>query len=295
MRKTKRFTPAVFKRFIKNKRGQGIFGNYQGWHQVTRGDPSSTGLSHILELNGRQIDLLSIGELVSLYFVTMLKDVVDIREQFPLSHHNKIHELFEYDYRICGEFPGTVKLAKELGFKHPLVRGDGKSENWVMTTDLVVTLKTNNRFHLLAISIKSSKNLKNRDFQLQAIEREYWVKRNVEWLLLTQDEFDKRVALRLRDSAPWANGEKSNINEIQTASKICNEMQGLPLENILKKISSLLGTLDAAQRAFWQGVWRGEILLDLRRGWRPHEAVQLLTHEQFQDLNPIASRRSSWN
>lgn len=295
MRKTKRFTPKVLNRFRDNKRGQGVFGNYKGWHQVTRSDPSSLGLSYILDLNGRQIDLLSIGELVSLYFVTMMKEVVDIREQFPLSLNPNNHELFEYDYRICGDYPGTIQLAQELGFKHPLVRGEGKSDKWVMTTDLLLTLKINNRYQLLAISTKSSENLNKRDLQLQTIEREYWFRRNVEWLLFTPSEYDKKVSLRLRDTVPWAKGEQSSKQEINVATQISFEMQGFPLQSILKKLSILLGTFDAAQRAFWQGVWNGHIFLDLRRGWRPHEAVLLLTAEQFQELNPIASRRSSWN
>lgn len=296
MRKTKRFTPQVINRFRKNKRGEGIFANYQGWHQVTRGDPSSLGLSHILDLNGRQVDLLSIGELVCIYFSCMMKEVVDMREQFPLSLNPNNCELNEYDYRIFEEYPGTIQLAKELGVKHPVVRGEGKSEHWVMTTDLLLTLRIKNRYELLAISTKPSKNLTKRDIQLQTIEREYWVRRNVEWLLFTPSEYDKRVSLRLRDTAPWAQGVPSSKNEINIAKKISFEMQGLPLLSVLEAISIKLGTLDAAQRAFWQGVWNGHIFLDLRRGWRPHEAILLLTAQQFEELNPIASRRSSsWN
>lgn len=294
MRKTKRFTPQTLERFKKNRRGCGIYSSYMAWHQVTRGDPSSRGLSHIQRLNERQVDLLSNGELVCLYFASMLPDLIDVREQFPLSLHISRHELYQYDSNVCEDFPGTVDLAKELGVKHPMTHGGGESTNWIISTDLLLTLDESGSKKMLAISVKALEKLTNRKHELLSIERAYWQKRHVEWILITPSEFDQRVALRLRDTAPWGLGIKSSYDELKMASEVSFEMQGQPLQNVLSKLTLRLYSHEVAQRAFWQGVWSGKILLDLRRGWRPHEPIQLLTVEEFSELNPILAMRTRW-
>lgn len=294
MRKTKRFTNQTLERFKKNNRGMGIFENYSGWHQVTRSDPSSRGLSHIQKLNGRQVDLLSNGELVCVFFASMINVVIDIREQFPLSLQSSRHELYEYDSQICKDFAGTIELAQELNVKHPLIRGGGETNHWVMTTDLLLTLEENGLKKMLAVSVKPLAKLSKRALELQSIERTYWEIRNVEWILITPEQYDHRVALRLRDSAPWVFGETSSKEDIEKAFVMASEMQGQPLQNVILKLGMKLYSQEAALRAFWQGVWGGKILLDLRRGWRPHESLRLLTPKEFSELNPLLARRTQW-
>ncbi len=120
MRTTKRFTPAVIARFIKQGRGQGTHADYAGWHRVTRGDPASSGRSHLLRWRGRLRDLLSDGELGAQLFVTMLPDVDDCLEQYGLSPEDDMHPLAVYGERDpLTLFPGTLKLADELGIRHP--------------------------------------------------------------------------------------------------------------------------------------------------------------------------------
>jgi TnsA endonuclease N terminal len=294
MRKTKRFTEKTLERFKKDNRGTGIFEKYRGWHQVTRSDPSSRGLSHIQKINGRQIDLLSNGELVCVFFASMLYEVIDIREQFPLSLLVNTHELYQYDSTNCKDFPGTIDLAQELGLKHPLLRGGGKTVDWIMTTDLLLTLEVNGLKKLLAISVKPNANLSKRELELQSLERAYWEIRNVEWILITPEQYDQSVALRVRDSIPWVLNAKSSKEEIEEAYEIAFEMQGHPFKNVISTIAMKLGTYEVALRAFWQGVWVGKILLDLRRGWRPHEPIRLLSHQEFSDFNPLLARRTGW-
>ena len=90
---------------------------------------------------------MSQGEAMWYFLLRWDDSNIDIREQFPLD--NKI----------------TVKIADELGIKHP------QDRNHIMTTDFLVT-KSDNSLH--AYSVKVDKNLNDRTVELLYIEREYW-------------------------------------------------------------------------------------------------------------------------
>jgi hypothetical protein len=121
MRTTKRFTPSVFDRFTRQGRGEGTYANYQAWHQVTRGDPSSRGRSHITNFREQQFDLLSDKEIHVFLFSSMLQNLDDIRVQFPLSLEENPHELAAYDIQHRSRHPGTLEIAKQLNIRHPRV------------------------------------------------------------------------------------------------------------------------------------------------------------------------------
>lgn len=297
MRTTKRFSPKVLDRFRRQGRGQGLFQDYVPWHRIGRSDPSSRGRSHLQTWNGRHREVLSDHEWVILFFVLMLMNLVDFREQFPLNHEEGFHELSPYlDEPPTLNFPGTLELAKLLGIRHPKTRGDGESANWIMSTDFLLTLlKPNGELELLAISGKLEGELEDkRTRELLSIEREYWKVRGVTWLLITPALFEKEVALLLRMSMPWALGEPSNEDALKAAVTLASSCQGRSLTFLLQQLSNRLGDMELAQRAFWQGVWNGKIPLDLRRGWRPHQPILLLDQDTFLALNPIVSRRSTW-
>lgn len=296
MRTTKRFTPKVLDRFRAQRRGIGVLNNYRPWHGVSRGDPASMGRSHLPTWQGRQTDLLSDKELVGFLFSTMIPSVIDIREQYPLSLETAKHELSAYDVRYGNYFESTLELARRLGIKHPMTHGDGRSESWVMSTDLLLTMRyPGQRLRLLAVALKLAKDInKKRTRQLLHLERAYWSIRGVEWLLITPNDYDPQVVLRLREAQPWGLGDPVDNALIELAAAIATDLQGSALLTIWHTIGVVLGDFELAQRAFWQGVWRGSILLNLKRGWRPHEPARLLSREEFLELNPIASRRSSW-
>ncbi len=297
MRTTKRFTPTVLARFRKSGRGKGTFNTYIPWHRVGRSDPSSCGRSHLQMLNGRQRELLSDGEWVGLFFAASLTNLIDLTEQFPLSLEEGRHEMSAYHADTEPLlYPGTIAIAKRLGFKHPKTNEKGLSANWVMTTDFLLVLQMpGKKLELLAIAFKPSADLKcKRTKQLLNIEREYWLSRGITWLLITPELFDQRVALRLRDTMPWALVNLVPENDLISASVIANQLEGHSLTHVLNQLTVKFGDSDYAQRAFWQCVWCGKTPLDLRRGWRPHLPIKLLPIAEFISLNPIASRRTSW-
>lgn len=297
MRTTKRFTPTVLARFLKIGRGTGTFEHYIPWHRVGRSDPSSCGRSHLQMWHGRQRELLSDGEWVGLFFAVSMKNLIDLTEQFPLSLEDGQHEMAAYRAdTLPSHHPGTLEIAKRLGYKHPKTNEKGLSSEWVMTTDFLLLIQLpSQKLELLAVAFKPSADLKNkRTKELLNIEREYWLARGVTWLLITPELFDQRVALRLRDTMPWALGITVPESELITATAIAQGLQGYSLTYILNQLTANFGDDDRAKRAFWQSVWCGKIPLDLRRGWRPHLPVTLLSAAEFLSLNPISSRRTSW-
>jgi len=300
MRKTKRFDPALIRRWLASARGIGRDNDYEPWHQVTRSDPSSRGRSHLTILPGahRYTHTLSDNEQHSLLFILMLPNVRDILEQLPLAREEAVHELSRYVASYCASrFPGTLQIAGELGIKHPTVRKGSDREAWVSTTDFFILFEVDGRHSVLCVADKLAGDMRNkRTMQLMKLEREYWQRRNVDWLLLTPELYDRRVALTLSRTAAWAlDANRSSQNDRRNCSQIAKSMQGYPLQMLWAELHLELGLdLEHAQRAFWQSVWRGETPLDLRRGWRASEPITILSAHEFLDLNPLAARRTAW-
>lgn len=297
MRTQKRFTPNLLDRFERDGRGTGTYQDYIPWHRIGRSDPASQGRSHLMMWRDRQRELLSDGEWVGLLFVTMLPNVMDVREQHKLSLDDGHFELAHYDVRLTGQrAPGTLSIAQRLGVKHPRVTGGGRSDNWRMTTDQVLVLKrTDGQLELLGVSYKPNKaELSKRARELLKIEKEYWAARDVQWLLITPELFHRSVTDTLRRSAPWALGPEVSHANIRDAVDVVEQLLGHTFTFTLDSLALRLADIDLAQRAFWQAVWMGAVRMDLRTGWRPHLPICLLSQDDFRELNPVASRRSSW-
>jgi len=297
MRTTKRFTPDLLDRFCRQGRGAGTYQDYQPWHQVSRGDPSSYGRSHLMAWGGRQRNLLSDDEWVASLFTPLTPGSDDLREQFALSLESGCHELGAYDVRLGRPgLPGTLEIARQLGYRHPRVNGNGRSVPWVITTDLLFTLVDGSGARkLLAVACKPNAVVNDRTKQLLAVERAYWAARDVEWLLITPDQYDQSVELTLRCSFQWWQGAPVSDDAKLAATAVARELEGFPLSYVLERIDADLGQgFEYAQGAFWQAVWTGALPLDLRRGWRPHLPVELLSPSDFLAFNPIASRRTAW-
>ncbi|MHB8386400.1 TnsA endonuclease N-terminal domain-containing protein [Metallibacterium sp.] len=230
-------------------------------------------------------------------FAVMLPNVLDLREQFPLSIEPAAHELTAYDVGHPASLaPGTSQLAEGLGIHHPKVHGDGRSILWPMTTDLLLTLRyPSGQLELLAVACKYDSELQHRrTVEKLRLEAAYWQARSTKWLLISPSLYDPLVALTLRQSFPWALGEAVPAATRRLATDIARDSFSRSLSEVLTRLAGQLGAMEIAQRAFWQAAWSGDLPLDLRRGWRPHIPISLLFHEDFRSLNPIASRRSSW-
>lgn len=298
MRTTKRFTPAVLDLFRRQGRGIGTYTNYVPWHRVGRSDPSSRGRSHLTKSGGRYKELLSDGELTALLFAIMtMSSGDDIREQLPLSTEPDDHELMSYDLREPSEsLPGTLAVARDLGLKHPITRDRDESENWVMSTDLVITYRDKAECpSLLAVSVKPSSQLTKRTKQLIQIEHAYWAARDAEFLLITPDEYDRSVQDLLFRTKPWALATAVPESQLLLAASVIVDNPGVSYTKIINTLSSQVGDDELGKQALWQAIWFGHCPIDLTRGWRPHLPLRLISMKEFIALNPVASRRSaSW-
>lgn len=296
MRTTKRFSPAVLGRFARQGRGTGTFGNYRAWHQVSRSDPASRGRSHIICWQEFQLDLLSDKERAVFLFASMHPNLIDVRPQFPLALEASPHELEAYGEARISSYPGFSELAAALKIRAPKLRDGSDEAPWVPTTDLLLTIENEqgNRA-LIAIAFKYARELlRKRAWQLLKLEREYWLRREVQWLLITETLFDRRYAECLERVWWWALHCPVDEDSLQRATSVIRRGNGRPLIELIARIAERAGDLPRAQHAFWQAVWKGLAPIELRRGWRPHVPVQLLSVEDFQGLNPILSGRSAW-
>lgn len=298
MRKGQRFTPARLRRWLENGRGSGVGTDYQPWHQVTRDDPASRGRSHLLNWRlGRLHHLLSDQELVAFGFATMLPNVVDIREQYPLFNDEHEAELAGYQISHMGKIAeGTCTIAESLGFKHPIVRKAEDSLPWVMSTDMLLTLLApNGQPELLAISVKHDDELtKERTCELLKIEREYWRRQDVFWLLLTPSLYEAAIANSIRTGMLWVIGHQSPTIEILNFCRtIAGELHGRTLTGALRFVCDRLRVnISQAQEIFWHAVWAGIFPVNLcRRSWAS-SPIELIEVEQFLRQNPVASRRT---
>jgi hypothetical protein len=297
----KRHSPSLQDFFRRNARGKGIYERYQAWCQITRSDPGSQGLSSIEVCYGRSHDFLSTGETIGFLFCTLMPEVIDVREQFPLSLEAATHESREYvlplGYTEPSLYMGTFGLAHQLRMRHPRTWEKGRSDWWVMTTDLLVTLSTADGIQLLAISIKPDiAELTPRERQLLDLERTYWEIRDIPWLLITQSTYSLRTANRLQEYRGYALKDPVCPEDLTIAAKLGNQYAGLPLHFAWLMIARHFGKgIKHAKNAFWQAVWQGQLCIDLDRPVEPTERYHCLTREAFLALNPVASRRTaSW-
>jgi hypothetical protein len=124
---------------------------------------------------GRIHHFMSQLEWFYFYSLEWSLDVLDIREQFPLSHEE------------------TLAIAKRLGIRHP---ADPKTkEPIVMTTDFVVTIGNMTHSTIVARTIKYENKLASRRvMQKFEIERVYWTSRNVDWGIVTERDISREFA-----------------------------------------------------------------------------------------------------
>lgn len=160
-------------RYIKEGRGQGEFGAYHPW--LTIQDVPSDGRSHRPKgwKTQRIHQLLSDLELKYFHVLEWADDVIDIREQFPILNRDE-----------------TIHIAEEKRIKHPV---DNSTQTpIVLTTDFLITKKESNGIKYFARSTKHSDQLHDkRTLEKLEIEREYWIRKDVSWALVTEKDIEE--------------------------------------------------------------------------------------------------------
>ncbi len=241
MPKRKRETTATtIEKRISEGRGQGRGAAYTPWLNIH--DVGSNGVSS--RINGwttsRIHHLLSRGETANFYVFDYAKQVVDIREQFPLLPIEK-----------------TIAIAERLGVRHP---SDPKTRSpVVMTTDFLLTIRNGLNETEVARTVKPSNELaSSRGIEKFAIELEYWKARKTNWGIICEDRVTKTVARNIE----WVHNFRDLPEGLSLAEK--------GLEQIETFLIPLISSKTAPSRATSE--------CDDRLGLEPGTALSLVRH-----------------
>jgi len=192
-----------FQRAIRQGFGQGSGTDYKPWLRVN--DVKSKGLSTKIKgiTSHRTHQFVSSIETQFFYFADHEPGVIDIREQFPLLPLNL-----------------SIRIASELGIKHPRV--PGTSVENVMTTDFLLTVLTSSGERYLAVSAKPRDKLcDKRTMEKQEIERQWWSILGVPFRVFCGDDNTSIQARNLADiSAPCRRGYSLKPQLVDRASKV---------------------------------------------------------------------------
>ncbi len=166
--KSRRPTPTLVRRWIKSGFGQGEGKDYKPFMYVR--DVPSHGTSSMVRsrITGRKHDYLSDHEFKVHLLAEYGRSTLDIREQFALLPWDE-----------------TQDIAAQLGIQHPVI--PGTTTPTVVTTDLLLTLKRSDGMELVAVSAKLKKDLTKRNLEKLLLERLYWNRRGIRWILATED------------------------------------------------------------------------------------------------------------
>lgn len=163
---------------LKQKRGSGYGASYKPWIN-TNEFPGHLGVHHNLVdwKTGRQLQLLSDGELWQYLILRWNDEVTDIREQYPLD--TEVTSVLYEDYSK---------------FHHP----SDKNGLLHMTSDLLVDYADR---HQEVYSVKASrdellktgKKTENMIIRL-TVEKRYWTGRDVKWHLVFKEDMNRAYA-----------------------------------------------------------------------------------------------------
>ena len=203
---------------LSAKRGEGIGKDYVPFFKVN--DLSSSGES--VRVKGAKTSrihhLLSGLEFLTFQILDWSPGVVDIREHFPLN----ISE--------------TISLADSLGVNHPVFNNKLK----VVTTNFLIDLEGGEK---LAINVLYKKELsKKRSLEKLQLEKSYWQKKGVRWLIVTEDQF----TVELKENMAWIR-PFINLNDSEEV-QLMNETQKILFPRLqkggAKELTKYCGELD---------------------------------------------------
>ena len=168
-KRTRSWNRAKYEQYIKAGRGQGEGSLYSPWISVH--DFSSLGtVSRISGHKTKRVHhFLSRNELNYFFLLEWSDEVVDIREQYPLSNV----EL-------------AADIAHKAGIEYPQDNVSGFP--YVLTCDFMITTADG----IKARTVKCAAELQNkRTLEKLEIERRYWEYVGVDWKIVTEHEIPK--------------------------------------------------------------------------------------------------------
>ena len=235
----------TYEKWIKEGRGQGTGKDYTPWLKI-QDVPSEGIVSRIRGQKTQRIHHVFSGlEANYLILLDNNDDVLDIREQFPLP------------------LSETVYLSAEMNIRHPRV--PGCLFPFVMTVDFFITMKDG---RYVARSIKPSAKLdEQRICDKLMLEREFCVRKGIDWKIVTEKEINEAKADNLR----WLNydGSEWSDSQIQVYEQSLLQLypnKDIPFRTILEILEEGYSLPAGSGIAvFKHAVRTGKIAVDLER------------------------------
>lgn len=209
-KRRQRNTTTTTARRIKEGRGKGHFSDYKPW--ITIHDFASQGVvTRILGWKSNRLHHLLSEQFELAHFMQMewSDKVIDIREQYPLLPLEK-----------------TLMIADQLGIKHPI---DPKTKHpIVMTTDMLLTIRSGEAIQFVAHSIKPINKLNNRVLEKFEIEKSYFKDLGIDWELITE----KQINYELVRNVEWLHSAKTLDNTSFLSKEVVNQLEPILYECI---------------------------------------------------------------
>ncbi|TBL68367.1 TnsA endonuclease C-terminal domain-containing protein [Paenibacillus thalictri] len=208
-KRQRKTTQAVIEKRIKEGRGTGHFSDYKPW--LTIHDVPSQGV--VTRILGWKSDRLhhyfsEYFELAHHYQLEWALGCCDIREQYPLLPLEK-----------------TLFIADKLGVKHPV---DPKTKHpIVMTTDMLLTVQTEDDVRFVAHTIKPKSKLNKRVLEKFEIEKVFFKDASIEWALITEHQ----INYELVKNVEWLHSAK-NLEGNQISKQLIKDLEPILYEAI---------------------------------------------------------------
>ncbi len=260
--KARRPTPINVESLIRAGFGQGEGVAYKPFKFVR--DVPSRGLSSTVKswVTGRIHHYFSQQEYKVHLLAEYSPSILDIRERFALLP--------------WGE---TQSIACKLGIKHPKYPGTGTPA--VITTDLLLTKKHSDGMELIAVSVVLTKNLTRQALEKLLIERLYWNRRGICWILITEKNMPNLRAENLQFFEMALNDDracKSGIDPTLFSQQFeANHAPDLCFYEILEKTSRDLGVdVQTGHALMGTAVWKHASRIDIDAAVLGHRAPVVL-------------------
>jgi hypothetical protein len=228
-RRRTRATEASIERWIKEGRGDGDGAEYRPWLYVW--DVASKGRSHQIRgwRHGRVHHLLSDLEAFVFFIYEWARKVIEIKEQFPLLPLEE-----------------TLAIAEEIGVAHPT---DPITKHpMVMSTDFVLKVQSGLGVDFYARQVKYASALSDyRTLEKLEIERRYWLRRSVDYGLVTELDVPMPLVrnvkwihprLDLADLRPLTEADVREVAHLLTEMVLAEDA---PLRKLTSACDSRLG------------------------------------------------------
>jgi hypothetical protein len=247
----------VYSKYVREGRGQGMGADYKPWIVIQ--DFASKGMVSRVAgtTTGRVHHLMSNLELRLFYLLDWSDEVLDIREQYPLS-----------------DLSAAISVAERESIRYPYDTASGFP--YVMTSDFYLETRQGTS----VLSVKPSAELsKSRVREKLEIERRYWSERGIGWSVVTEHEINATKAANIE----WL-AQAKDLSVFGLSDYAQNACAEYFMEHYNDGRSTLADVLDEIESAFSLTAGMG---LNIFKHLAYRKRIAFNTEERFEQYAPL--------